>query len=109
MPQGVAGERFEAVTTGLVSARPRFVQKARSTVFLDVAAGVLAVRDQTVRLDLGARSPGEILDAVLATAPGTERIAPVAAPGGRLVIRWTRSMVSLPVVKSFLQRTTWRA
>ncbi|WP_327745959.1 hypothetical protein OHO28_49830 [Streptomyces europaeiscabiei] len=31
---------------------------------------------------------------------------PVTAPGGRLVIRQTRSTVSLPLVKSFLQRTT---
>ncbi|MFE5587146.1 hypothetical protein [Kitasatospora sp. NPDC056531] len=74
LPKGSAGARFEAVTTGLVSKRPNFTQQARSTVFLDAAAGVLAVRDQTVRLDLGARTPGEILDAVLATAPGTERI-----------------------------------
>ncbi|AUY54767.1 hypothetical protein C2142_37730 [Streptomyces sp. CB01881] len=35
---------------------------------------MLAVRDQVVRVDLGARTPGEILDAVLATAPGTERV-----------------------------------
>ncbi|MGW6917356.1 hypothetical protein ACWGB8_26520, partial [Kitasatospora sp. NPDC054939] len=74
LPEGPAGARFEAVTTGLVSKRPNFVQQARATVFLDAAAGVLAVRDQTVRLDLGARTPGEILDAVLAAAPGTERI-----------------------------------
>ncbi|MGW7444978.1 hypothetical protein [Kitasatospora sp. NPDC054795] len=74
LPEGPAGARFEAVTTGLVSKRPNFVQQARSTVFLDAAAGMLAVRDQVVRVDLGARTPGEILDAVLATAPGTERI-----------------------------------
>ncbi|OKH97495.1 hypothetical protein AMK13_37870, partial [Streptomyces sp. CB02056] len=74
LPEGPAGARFEAVTTGLVSKRPNFTQQARSTVFLDAAAGMLAVRDQTVRLDLGARTPGEILDAVLATAPGTERV-----------------------------------
>ncbi|MFE7588820.1 hypothetical protein ACFU6K_05425 [Kitasatospora sp. NPDC057512] len=74
LPEGPAGARFEAVTTGLLSKRPNFTQQARSTVFLDAATGVLAVRDQTVRLDLGARTPGEILDAVLATAPGTERV-----------------------------------
>ncbi|WP_035838575.1 hypothetical protein [Kitasatospora azatica] len=74
LPEGPAGARFEAVTTGLVSKRPNFVQQARSTVFLDAAAGMLAVRDQVVRVDLGARTPGEILDAVHATAPGTERI-----------------------------------
>ncbi|MCC9311112.1 hypothetical protein LN042_29295 [Kitasatospora sp. RB6PN24] len=74
LPEGPAGARFEAVTTGLVSKRPNFVQQARSTVFLDAAAGVLAVRDQTIRVDLGSRTPAEILDAVLATAPGTERI-----------------------------------
>ncbi|WBP92040.1 hypothetical protein [Kitasatospora cathayae] len=74
LPEGPAGGRFEAVTTGLVSKRPNFVQQARSTVFLDVATGVLAVRDQTVRVDLGARTPGEILDAVLHAAPGTERV-----------------------------------
>ncbi|GHF78650.1 hypothetical protein GCM10018790_65810 [Kitasatospora xanthocidica] len=74
LPEGSAGARFEAVTTGLVSKRPNFTQQARSTVFLDATAGTLAVRDQVVRVDLGARTPGEILDAVLATAPGTERI-----------------------------------
>ncbi|MGW3077213.1 hypothetical protein [Kitasatospora sp. NPDC001132] len=74
LPEGPAGARFEAVTTGLLSKRPNFVQQARSTVFLDAATGDLAVRDRVVRLDLGARTPGEILDAVLATAPGTERI-----------------------------------
>ncbi|MFF2956761.1 hypothetical protein ACFVVU_36140 [Kitasatospora sp. NPDC057965] len=74
LPEGPAGARFEAVTTGLVSKRPNFVQQARATVFLDAATGDLAVRDRVVRLDLGARTPGEILDAVLATAPGTERI-----------------------------------
>ncbi|MER6360793.1 hypothetical protein [Kitasatospora sp. NPDC001527] len=74
LPEGPAGARFEAVTTGLVSKRPNFTQQARSTVFLDAATGELAVRDRVVRLDLGARTPGDILDAVLATAPGTERI-----------------------------------
>ncbi|MFF3113597.1 hypothetical protein ACFVSN_30940 [Kitasatospora sp. NPDC057904] len=74
LPEGRAGARFEAVTTGLVSKRPNFTQQARSTVFLDAATGDLAVRDRVVRLDLGARTPGEILDAVLAAAPGTERI-----------------------------------
>ncbi|MFD5433769.1 hypothetical protein ACFWJ4_16660 [Kitasatospora sp. NPDC127067] len=74
LPEGPAGARFEAVTTGLVSKRPNFVQQARATVFLDAAAEMLAVRDQVVRVDLGARTPGEILDAVLHAAPGTERI-----------------------------------
>ncbi|MFD8599161.1 hypothetical protein ACFV1L_29565 [Kitasatospora sp. NPDC059646] len=74
LPGGPAGARFEAVTTGLVSKRPNFVQQARATVFLDAATGDLAVRDRVVRLDLGARTPGEILDTVLATAPGTERV-----------------------------------
>ncbi|MFI9365557.1 hypothetical protein ACIG5E_31580 [Kitasatospora sp. NPDC053057] len=73
-PDGPTGARFEAVTTGLVSKRPNFTQQARATVFLDAATGDLAVRDRVVRLDLGARTPGEVLDAVLATAPGTERI-----------------------------------
>ncbi|MEU8515122.1 hypothetical protein AB0C76_26575 [Kitasatospora sp. NPDC048722] len=57
----------------MASKRPNFVQQARST-FLDAAAGVLVVRDQVVRADLGSRTPGEILDAVPATAPGTERV-----------------------------------
>ncbi|MFI9329297.1 hypothetical protein ACIGZJ_17345 [Kitasatospora sp. NPDC052868] len=74
LPEGPDGARFEAVTTGLVSKRPNFGQQARATVFLDAATGELAVRDQVVRLTIGARTPGEILDAVLATAPGTERI-----------------------------------
>ncbi|KJS59557.1 hypothetical protein [Streptomyces rubellomurinus] len=74
LPEGPAGARFEAVTTGLVSKRPHFTQQTRPTVFLDAATGALAVRDQTVRLDLGTRTPGEILDAVLHAAPGTERV-----------------------------------
>ncbi|MER7579643.1 hypothetical protein [Kitasatospora sp. NPDC097691] len=74
VPEGPAGDRFEAVTTGLLSKRPNFVQQARATVFLDAATGDLAVRDRVVRLTLGARTPGEILDAVLAAAPGTERV-----------------------------------
>ncbi|MFJ9953585.1 hypothetical protein [Kitasatospora sp. NPDC091207] len=74
LPEGPAGARFEAVTTGLVSKRPPYTQQARSTVFLDAATGDLAVRDQVVRVDLGTRTPGEILDAALTTAPGTERI-----------------------------------
>ncbi|MET9395999.1 hypothetical protein [Kitasatospora sp. NPDC002965] len=74
LPEGPAGARFEAVTTGLVSKRPPYVQHARNTVFLDAATGDLTVRDRVVRLDLGARTPGEILDAALHAAPGTERI-----------------------------------
>ncbi|MFD0261089.1 hypothetical protein ACFVH7_22835 [Kitasatospora indigofera] len=74
LPEGPDGARFEALTTGLVSKRPPYTQLARATVFLDAATGDLAVRDQVVRLTLGARTPGEILDAVLATAPGTERV-----------------------------------
>ncbi|MFJ1758352.1 hypothetical protein [Kitasatospora sp. NPDC088134] len=74
LPEGPAGARFEAVTTGLVSKRPNFTQQARATVFLDAATGMLAVRDRVVRVGLGARTPGEILDAVLQAAPGTERI-----------------------------------
>ncbi|MEV7603712.1 hypothetical protein AB0O91_40710 [Kitasatospora sp. NPDC089797] len=74
LPEGPAGARFEAVTTGLASKRPNFTQQARATVFLDAATGDLAVRDRVLRLDLGVRTPGDILDAVLAAAPGTERI-----------------------------------
>ncbi|MGY0458635.1 hypothetical protein ACW14Y_00050 [Kitasatospora sp. cg17-2] len=74
LPESPAGARFEAVTTGLVSKRPNFTQQSRATVFLDAAAGMLAVRDQVVRVDLGARMPGEVLDAVLHAAPGTERV-----------------------------------
>ncbi|MGV9269552.1 hypothetical protein ACWDRR_33400 [Kitasatospora sp. NPDC003701] len=74
IPQGPAGDAFAAVTSGLVSNRPRFEQQSRATVFLDTAIGELVVRDHTLRLALGARTPGEILDAVLAAAPGTERI-----------------------------------
>ncbi|MGW4651351.1 hypothetical protein [Kitasatospora sp. NPDC004289] len=74
IPEGPDASRYEAVTSGLVSKRPAFTQQARATVFLDAATGELAVRDQVVRLALGAKSPGEILDAVLAAAPGTERV-----------------------------------
>jgi len=74
IPEGPAGDVFAALTSGLVSKRPNFIQQARATVFLDAATGELVARDHTLRLDLGAKSPGEILDAVLAAAPGTERI-----------------------------------
>ncbi|MFE4515213.1 hypothetical protein ACFRMQ_13620 [Kitasatospora sp. NPDC056783] len=74
LPEGPAGARLEAVTTGLASKRPHFTQQARATVFLDAATGDLAVRDRVMRLDLAARTPGQILDAVLHAAPGTERI-----------------------------------
>ncbi|OKI99904.1 hypothetical protein [Kitasatospora sp. CB01950] len=74
IPQGPAGDRFAAVTSGLVSTRPNFTQQTRVTVFLDAVTGELVAREHTLRLNLGAKSPGEILDAVLAAAPGTERI-----------------------------------
>ena len=74
VPQGPAGDAFAAVASGLLSTRPRFEQQVRATVFLDAATGELVVRDHTRRLALGAKTPGEILDAVLAAAPGTERI-----------------------------------
>ncbi|WP_435647190.1 hypothetical protein [Kitasatospora purpeofusca] len=90
VPEGAAGARFEAVTTGLVSKRPNFTQLARATVFLDAATGELAVRDRVVRLDLGARTPGEILDAVLHAAPGTERVYITAgAPWHDGAERWS--------------------
>ncbi|MEJ8653737.1 hypothetical protein WKI65_38245 [Streptomyces sp. MS1.AVA.3] len=80
IPAGPAGRAFTAVTANLVSTRPNFTQQARTTVFLDADKGDLVYRDRTarrdfaVRLDLGARTPGELLDAVLAAAPDTERI-----------------------------------
>jgi hypothetical protein len=74
IPQGAAGEAFTAATSDLFSQRPNFTQGSREMVFLDAATGVMVGRGGEVRLDLGARTPGEILDAVLAIAPGTERI-----------------------------------
>jgi hypothetical protein len=72
---GAAGDAWCTPTAGLFSKRPNFTQQARGTAFLDTATGVLVYRDQTVRLDLGSASVGEILTAVYATVPASvERI-----------------------------------
>ncbi|SEL28106.1 hypothetical protein [Streptacidiphilus jiangxiensis] len=74
VPDGPAGEAYTAVTENLFSQRPNFTQGSREMVFLDAATGVMAGRGGEVRLDLGARTAEEILDAVLTVAPGTERV-----------------------------------
>ncbi|THA28241.1 Mucin-19 [Streptomyces sp. RKND-216] len=75
IPVGEAGDAWFGVTPGLASKRPTFTQQARQMAFLDTGTGVLVHRDQTVRLDLGTGSVGEILTAVYATVPASvERI-----------------------------------
>jgi hypothetical protein len=74
IPEGPAGDAYTQATPKLVSKRPNFTQGSRQTVFVDASTGVVAGRGGEARLDLGGRSPEEILDAVLALAPGTERI-----------------------------------
>ncbi|MFD5616481.1 hypothetical protein [Kitasatospora sp. NPDC127060] len=74
IPTGAAGADFTRLDPNLVSTRPNFDHTMRSMVFLDAATGEMTLKDQVVRVDLGGRTPGEILDAVQAAAPGTERI-----------------------------------
>lgn len=76
IPAGDTGDQWAAVASGgLASKRPNFTQQARQMAFLDTATGVLVHRDQTVRLDLGGASAGEILTAVYAVVPDSvERI-----------------------------------
>jgi hypothetical protein len=74
IPDGLAGEAYSAATSNLFSQRPNFTQGSREMVFLDAATGVLVGRGGEARVDLGARTAQEILDAVLALAPDTERI-----------------------------------
>ncbi|WP_037599577.1 hypothetical protein [Streptacidiphilus rugosus] len=74
IPDGAAGEAYTAVTRDLFSQRPNFTQGSREMGFLDTVNGVLVWRGGEVRLELGARAPEEILDAVLAVAPGIERL-----------------------------------
>lgn len=69
IPEGPAGDPFAAVTSCLLSKRPNFTQQAHATVFLDAASGDLVAREHTLRLEPGARTPGEILDVVLAGPP----------------------------------------
>ncbi|ANZ13434.1 hypothetical protein O1L44_30665 [Streptomyces noursei] len=78
IPEGPEGARFLELAPGLKSTRRRFKQKTREMVFLNTNTGDLVARvnraDKHVRLDLGDRSPGAILDAVLSVAPDTQRI-----------------------------------
>lgn len=75
IPAGETGDAWCTPTPNLTSKRPTFTQQARQMAFLDTDTGVLVHRDQTVRLDLGAASAGEILTAVYATVPASvERI-----------------------------------
>ncbi|WP_446044669.1 hypothetical protein [Streptomyces olivaceus] len=75
IPDGETGGAWFTHTKNLASTRPNFTQQARSTVFLDTDTGVLVHRNQTHRLDLGARSAADLLNAVFAVLPeGAERI-----------------------------------
>jgi hypothetical protein len=75
IPAGEAGDAWVAAAPNLASTRPNFTQQPRQMAFLDTTTGVLVHRDQTVRLDLGAGSVGEILTAVYAVvAASVERI-----------------------------------
>ncbi|MFG2844236.1 hypothetical protein ACGF12_13840 [Kitasatospora sp. NPDC048296] len=74
IPTGAAGADFTRLDPNLVSIRPNFDHTMRSMVFLDAATGEMTLKERVVRVDLGRRTPEEILDAVQAAAPGTERI-----------------------------------
>ncbi len=74
IPQGPAGERYTALTEGLHNKRPTWEQNWYETVWLDAATGDLATQSHVGRVDLGARTPGDILDAVTAAAPAVQRI-----------------------------------
>ncbi|WP_042373261.1 hypothetical protein [Streptacidiphilus neutrinimicus] len=73
IPDGPEAARYTAATKGLFSKRPPFQQKARETAFLDATTGVMVGRG-VAHLDLGTRTPGEILDAVMAVSTHIERI-----------------------------------
>ncbi|MFJ9521828.1 hypothetical protein ACIRPK_26690 [Kitasatospora sp. NPDC101801] len=74
IPAGSQGAAFTRLDPHLLSERAVFNHSLRSMVFLDAATGEMTLKGQTVRVQLGARTPGEILDAVQAAAPGTRRI-----------------------------------
>ncbi|WP_443055390.1 hypothetical protein [Streptomyces sp. NBC_00258] len=75
LPEDTETGRWFTHTPGLISQRPNFMQRPRSTVFLDTATGVLVHRDHTTRLDLGDQSAAAILTAVFHTVPDSvERI-----------------------------------
>jgi hypothetical protein len=89
-----AGPDWFTHTSGLVSTRPNYTQQARATVFLDTATGILAYRDQTMRLDLAGASAGQILNAVAVTVPGpVERIYITAGDP------WHRDAARYPYLK----------
>ncbi|WP_331731841.1 hypothetical protein [Kitasatospora sp. NBC_01300] len=74
IPQGPAGERYTALTEGLHNKRPTWEQNWYETVWLDAKTGDLATQSHVGRVDLGARTPGDILDAVTSVVPGVQRI-----------------------------------
>ncbi|MEV7122232.1 hypothetical protein [Kitasatospora griseola] len=74
IPDGPQAEAYTRLDPDRVSERPSFDQSLRSMVFLDAATGDMTLKSTVVRLQLGNRTPGEILDAVQAAAPGTRRI-----------------------------------
>lgn len=74
IPAGPQGAAFTRLDPDLVSERAVFNHSLRSMIFLDTATGEMTLKGQIVRVELGARTPGEILDAVQAAAPGTRRI-----------------------------------
>ncbi|NJP47777.1 hypothetical protein [Actinacidiphila epipremni] len=89
-----AGPAWFGHVSGLASTRPNFTQQARATVFLDTATGILAHRDQTIRIDLAGASAGEILNAVSLTVPGpVERIYITAGDP------WHRDAARYPYLK----------
>ncbi|MEV4560044.1 hypothetical protein AB0K51_24055 [Kitasatospora sp. NPDC049285] len=77
IPQGPAGERYLVPVPDLHKKRPVWEQRWYSTVWLDTRTGALAMEPpaaNVVQVDLGARRPGDILDAVTSVVPGVRRI-----------------------------------
>ncbi|MFE0457787.1 hypothetical protein ACFW1A_00820 [Kitasatospora sp. NPDC058965] len=74
IPDGPAAARYTALTEGLANRRPTWEQNWYVTVWLDASTGDLATVDAVQRVELGRRTPGEILDAVTAAVPGAQRV-----------------------------------
>ncbi|MFE3504196.1 hypothetical protein ACFXPX_04435 [Kitasatospora sp. NPDC059146] len=73
IPDGPGAQAYTRIAE-VKRRRPTWEQNAYHTVWLDARTGDLATATRQLQVDLGGRTPGEILDAVIATLPNTRRI-----------------------------------
>ncbi|MFD9685112.1 hypothetical protein ACFWXO_05050 [Kitasatospora sp. NPDC059088] len=73
IPDGPGAQAYTQ-TSEVKRRRPTWEQNAYPTVWLDARTGDLATATRLGHVDLGGRTPGEILDAVMAVAANTRRI-----------------------------------